>query len=160
MAIPISGAEKIRSCRGRSLGVRRPRSGRWGSRIGPALRVLSRRARGATMGPQLRFNVMGDAWRLYQRRWSTRSVAMLIVLIAISLVGSALFPLFGERWPGGHGGFRLPTSPHEHALHYVGTVVVGGFFLGGMIRMASHQVLGRVPRIEDLFSVVDVGFQC
>ena len=38
------------------------------------------------------------------------------------------------------------------------TVVVGGFFLGGMIRMASHQVLGRTPRIEDLFSVVDVGF--
>src|SRR5262249_11179605 len=44
------------------------------------------------------------------------------------------------------------------ALHYVGTVVVGGFFLGGLIRMANHQILGRAPRIEDLFSVVDVGF--
>jgi len=111
------------------------------------------------MEPLLRFNVIGDAWRLYQRRWWTWSMAMLIVLIAESLVGSALFALFGERWPGGRGGFRLPPSPHDSALHYVGTVVVGGFFLGGMIRMASRQVLGRVPRIEDLFSVVDVGFQ-
>ena len=111
------------------------------------------------MGPLLRFNVIGDAWRLYQRRWLTWSIAMLIVLIANSVIGSALFAVFGERWPGGSGAFRMPMSPHAGALHYVGTVVVGGFFLGGMIRMASNQVLGRVPRIEDLFSVFDVGFQ-
>jgi uncharacterized membrane protein len=110
------------------------------------------------MEPLLRFSVIGDAWRLYQRRWWTWSTAMVIVLIANSVIGSALFALFGEHWPGGRGGFRLPPSPHAGALHYVGTVVVGGFFLGGMIRMASQQVLGRVPRIEDLFSVVDVGF--
>src|SRR5262245_40582286 len=110
------------------------------------------------MEPLLRFNVIGDAWRLYQRRWWTWSLAMLIVLIANSVLGSALFALFGERWPGGRGGFRLPPSPHDSALHYVGTVVVGGFFLGVMIRMASHQIVGRTPRIEDLFSVVDVGF--
>src|SRR5262249_48548803 len=96
------------------------------------------------MEPLLRFNVSGDAWRLYQRRWWTWSMAMLIVLIAYSLVGTALF---GERRPGGRGGFRMPPSPHAGALHYVGTTVVGGFFLGGMIRMANHPVLGRVPRI-------------
>lgn len=111
------------------------------------------------MRPLLRFNVIGDAWRLYRRRWWTWSMAMLIVLIADSLVGSVLFALVGERWPGGRGGFRLPMSPQDSALHYVGTVVVGGFFLGGMIRMANRQVLGGVPRIEDLFSVLDVGFQ-
>jgi hypothetical protein len=110
------------------------------------------------MEPLLRFNVIGDAWRLYQRRWWTWSMAMLIVLIAYPVVGTALFALFGMRWPGGGGGFRLPTSPGEDALHYVGATVVVGFFLGGMIRMANHQVLGRNPRIGDLFSVVDVGF--
>jgi uncharacterized membrane protein len=110
------------------------------------------------MEPLLRFSVIGDAWRLYRRRWWTWSMAMLIVLIAYSLVGTALFALFDERWPGGRGGFRLAPSPHEGALHYVGTTVVGGFFLGGMVRMANRQVLGHVPRIEDLFSVVDVGF--
>jgi hypothetical protein len=82
---------------------------------------------------------------------------MLIVLVVYPLVGTALFALFGARWPGGWGGFRLPPGPSEGALHSVGTTIVVGFFLGGMIRMAHRQVLGGVPRIEDLFSVVDVG---
>jgi uncharacterized membrane protein len=111
------------------------------------------------MEPLLRFSVIGDAWRLYQRRWWTWSAAMLIVLIAESVVGRALFAVFGMRWPGGAGGFRLPPAPGAGALHYVSTIVVVGFFLGGMIRMASHQVVGREPRIEDLFSVFDVGLQ-
>jgi hypothetical protein len=111
------------------------------------------------MEPLLRFNVVRDAWRLYQRHWWTWSMAMLIVLIAYPLVGAALFAVFGLKWPGGGAGFRLPSGPGESALHYVGTTVVGGFFLGGMIRMASHQVLGRAPRLGDMFSVVDVGFQ-
>src|SRR5262249_13959313 len=110
------------------------------------------------MEPLLRFNVIGDAWRLYQRRWGTWSLAMLIVLIAYSLVGRTLFAVFGMRWPAGAGGFRLPPGSGAGALHYVCTIVVIGFFLGGMIRMASHQVIGRAPRIEDLFSVLDVGF--
>ena len=84
---------------------------------------------------------------------------MLIVLFAYPVVGAAIFALFGLRWPGGGAAFRLPLSPGPGALHYVLSTVIGGFFLGGMIRMASQQVLGRVPRLEDLFSVVDVGFQ-
>ncbi len=111
------------------------------------------------MEPLLRFGVIGDAWRLYQRRWMTWSLAMLIVLVAYSLVGSTLFALFGMRWPGGAGGFRMPPGPGAGALHYVSTIVVVGFFVGGMIRMANRQVLGQEPRIEDLFSVVDVGVQ-
>jgi hypothetical protein len=111
------------------------------------------------MEPLLRFSVIGDAWRLYVRRAGTWSLATLIVLIAYSVVGSALFAVFGMRWPGGAGGFRLPPGPGAGALHYVCTIVVIGFFVGGMIRMASQQVLGREPRLEDLFSVVDVGLQ-
>ncbi len=111
------------------------------------------------MEPLLRFSVIGDAWRLYQRRWWTWSAAMLIVLIAYPVVGRVLFALFDMRWPGGRGGFRMPMGPGAGALHYVAATVVGGFFLGGMIRMANRQVLGGVPRIEDMFSVVDVGFQ-
>jgi uncharacterized membrane protein len=33
-----------------------------------------------------------------------------------------------------------------------------GFFLGGMIRIATKQIHGQVPRIEDLFTVTDVWF--
>jgi uncharacterized membrane protein len=111
------------------------------------------------MEPLLRFGVIGDAWRLYQRRWWTWSLATLIALIGYSIVGSTLFAVFGTRWHGGTGGFRLPVRPGAGALHYVSTIVVVGFFLGGMIRMANRQVLGQVPRIEDMFSVVDVGLQ-
>jgi hypothetical protein len=110
------------------------------------------------MGPLVRFDVIGVAWRLYWRRWGTWSVAMGIVMVAYPLVSIALFALFDQKWPGGGGGFRFPMSPGAGALHYVASTVIGGFFVGGMIRMASNQVLGRIPRIEDLFSVVDVGF--
>ena len=41
------------------------------------------------------------------------SAVALFFLIADSLVGSALFALVGERWPGGRGGFRLPMSPQD-----------------------------------------------
>ena len=44
-------------------------------------------------------------------------------------------------------------------LHYIVSSVIGGFFLGGLIRMASRQVGGRAPRLADLFSVFDVGFE-
>ena len=71
------------------------------------------------------------------------------------LVSRLLFGLFGHDWPGGEG-FRFLLTPAS-ALHYVASTVIGGFFVGGMIRMASNQVLGREPRIGDLFSVVDVG---
>jgi hypothetical protein len=111
------------------------------------------------MGPVLRFSVIGDAWRMYQRKWWTWSVAMLIVMVSYSLVGSVLFAAFDGKWPGGRGGFHLPVSPRAGALHYMGATLVGGFFLGGMVRMANRQILGQNPRIEDLFSVVDVGFQ-
>ena len=68
-----------------------------------------------------------------------------------------LFAALGMHGPRGPGGFRMPVGPGPGALQYVTTVVVLGFFVGGMIRMANEQVLGRAPRIEDLFSVVDVG---
>lgn len=110
------------------------------------------------MGPQLRLGVIGVAWRLYRRRWWSWSLAMLIVMIANSIIGSALFAAFGAPWHGGRGGFRLPMVPDRSAMAYVGTVVVACLCLGGMIRMASRQVLTGDVRIEDLFSVVDVGF--
>jgi hypothetical protein len=123
------------------------------------MRAFTQTGKGATMGPQVRFGVIGIAWGLYRRRWGTWSLAMLIVMLAYPLASTALFALFGMRWPGGGSGFRLPLSPGARALHYVASTVIGGFFVGGMVRMASNQVLGRRPRIEDLFSVVDAGFQ-
>ncbi len=36
--------------------------------------------------------------------------------------------------------------------------MVSAFLVGGMVRMASNQLRGRAPRVEDLFSVSDCWF--
>jgi hypothetical protein len=114
------------------------------------------------MWPSVRFGIIGEAWRLYKRHWVVWSLAMLIVMIGYSLVtGLLLAVLDGGRGfgPGGFGpgGFRL-FLPVAGAIPFLLSTVVSGFFLGGMLRMASNQILGRVPRIEDLFSVTDCWF--
>ncbi len=109
------------------------------------------------MWPMMRFDVIGDAWRLYRRHPGTWSLAILIVLIGHSAVSSTAFVLVGLEGPVGRDGFRLPMTPGAGALQYVVSTVIGGFFVGGLIRMASNQVRGRAPRIADLFSVIDVG---
>jgi uncharacterized membrane protein len=108
------------------------------------------------MGPLLRFNVIGDAWRLYRRHWVVWSLAMLIVLIGDSIVSTAVFAILDVGRGGGHAGFRFPMTPGEGALQYILATVISGFFLGGMIRMASNQIRGRAPRLEDLFTITDV----
>jgi uncharacterized membrane protein len=111
------------------------------------------------MWPLLRFGVIGEAWQLYKRHWVVWSVTMLIVMIGFSVVDGGVLALVG----GGHGhgpgpgGFRL-FLPAAGSLHFVLATVVGGFFVGGMIRMASNQLRGVEPRIEDLFSVGDCWF--
>jgi hypothetical protein len=110
-----------------------------------------------TMWPLIRFGVIGEAWRLYKRHWLVWSLAMLIVMAGYSIVNGALFALFSGGEPHGPGGFRL-FLPFAGPVGFVVSTVVSGFFLGGMIRMASNQLRGREPRIEDLFSVTDVWF--
>jgi hypothetical protein len=104
----------------------------------------------------VRFNVIGDAWRLYRRHWFVWSLAMLIVLIGSSLVIGAVFAMLGFHRAESRVGFRLPLNPGVSALQYIVSTVIGGFFVGGLIRMAGNQVRGRAPRIEDLFTITDV----
>jgi uncharacterized membrane protein len=109
------------------------------------------------MWPLIRFGVIGEAWQLYKRHWVVWSLAMLIVMIGYAVVNGALHAAVRGGEPHGPGGFRL-FLPASGALQYLVSTVVSGFFLGGMIRMASNQLRGRAPRIEDLFSVTDVWF--
>ena len=55
------------------------------------------------------------------------------------------------------GGFRL-FLPASKPLAYVIATMVTSFFAGGMLRMASNQVRGLTPQIEDLFNVTDCWF--
>jgi hypothetical protein len=52
-------------------------------------------------------------------------------------------------------GFHPPGVPLVPAIV---SAMIGGFFLGGMMRMAVGQVRGRAPRVGDLFNVTDVWF--
>jgi hypothetical protein len=97
--------------------------------------------------PLVQFSVIGDAWRLYKRQWGTWSLAMLISIVGYAIVNGILIRVFGDR----------PKSLGQGVVGLV-SIATPGFFLGGMIRMASKQVRGQVPQIEDLFSVTDVWF--
>ncbi len=109
--------------------------------------------------PLVEFKYIGDAWRLYKRHWFTWSLAMIIVSTAYSFVAGAAMALFdGHAIPRAHGGFRMFLTPGAGALPFLVSTVISGFFLGGLVRMASRQLRGQAPRIEDLLSVTDVWF--
>ncbi len=109
------------------------------------------------MWPLVRFSVVGEAWRLYKRHWVVWSLAMLIVLVGFSAVNGALSAVL-KTGRGPHlGGFRL-FLPASKPLAYVIATMVTSFFAGGMVRMASNQVRGLTPQIEDLFNVTDCWF--
>jgi len=107
--------------------------------------------------PLVQFSVIGEAWRLYKRQWLVWSLAMLTVMIGYAVVNGTLFALLEGGRPRNPGGFRMPLSPGQGLAYFI-SVMSTGFFLGGMIRMASKQIRGHVPRIEDLFTVTDVWF--
>jgi hypothetical protein len=97
--------------------------------------------------PLVQFSVIGEAWRLYKRQWVVWSLAMLIVIVCHSVLNGIAFAILAGHPRGlGESLFGL--------IYYMSM----GFFLGGMIRTASKQVNGQVPRIEDLFTVTDVWF--
>jgi len=106
--------------------------------------------------PQVRFAVIGEAWQLYKRHWGVWSLAMLIVLVGNVILTGAIYSVLGIHDRGHHGGFRWPITPVHGVVQYLVSFVITGFFLAGMIRMASNQIRGRAPRVEDLFGITDV----
>jgi hypothetical protein len=111
-----------------------------------------------TEWPLLRLGAIGEAWRLYKRHWGVWSLAMLISLVCYSLAQGALASIFHVSEHGMFGGLIGPGVPQGPFFAVVLSAGIGGFFLGGMVRMAINQVRGRAPRVEDLFSVTDVWF--
>jgi hypothetical protein len=107
--------------------------------------------------PLIRFGVIKEAWGLYKRHALVWSLATVIVAGLHSIVNSALFAALHRREPLGPGGFRLFLPAADPVSLTVSTVVTG-FLLGGMFRMASRQLRGGAPRLEDLFSMTDCWF--
>ncbi len=108
--------------------------------------------------PTIRLGAIGEAWELYKRHWKVWSVTML-VSAASSLVLQWFATSFLRIASGGLFGGLIGLHPTGVSLvPAIVSAMIGGFFLGGMMRMAVGQVRGRVPRVGDLFSVTDVWF--
>jgi hypothetical protein len=114
---------------------------------------------GLTAGwPTVRLGAIGEAWQLYKRHWIVWSVTML-VSVASSVFLQWLTTNFLHIASGGmFGGFIGLHPPGMPLVPTIVSAMIGGFFLGGMMRMAVSQVRGRAPRVGDLFSVTDVWF--
>jgi hypothetical protein len=111
-----------------------------------------------TTWPTVRFGVIGIAWRSYQRHWAVWSLTMLIAMLCVGVGAGVITLALKIASAGMFGGLLGLRSSSDSFLHTLLGIVLAGFFLGGMIRMAVNQVRGRRPRIEDLFSVTDVWF--
>jgi uncharacterized membrane protein len=107
--------------------------------------------------PLVQFRVIGEAWRQYKRHWVVWSLTAFIVMFCFSAVFGICMAVLDGRERGA-GGIRLPISPAAGIVPFMLSAMVSAFLVGGMVRMASNQLRGGAPRIEDLFSVVDCWF--
>ena len=115
-------------------------------------------AGGYATWPLIRFGVIGEAWKQYKKHWVAWSLAMLIVMTGYSVITAGLFAVLDVGHVHGPGGFRLFLFGTGPLAPFFVSTAVSSFFVGGMVRVASNQLLGRAPRVEDLLSVGDVWF--
>lgn len=106
--------------------------------------------------PIVRFSAIGEAWRWFSAQPITWILAGVLVLIGNWGIEFIIHALFQVRPHVGPVGFRVPLPPRGHALHFVLLVVLNGFFLGGMFRMATLQLRGKRIEFTDLFDVSHV----
>jgi hypothetical protein len=108
-----------------------------------------------TAWPKVRFGAIGEAWHLYRRHWQVWSLTMLVALLCAALadgLATSFLHIASRGMIGDLAGLNTPM------LAVVIATIIGGFFAGGMIRMAVNQVRGRPPKLEDLFTITDVWF--
>jgi uncharacterized membrane protein len=108
-----------------------------------------------TAWPTITFTAIGEAWRLYRCYWGTWSLTMLAALVATSLGQGVAWLFTAAVGAGMMGGLFAPGLPLLGSL--LG-MMIAGFFVGGMVRMAVRQIRGRRPHVRDLFQVTDDWF--
>jgi hypothetical protein len=116
---------------------------------------------GYTGTPQIRFDAIGDAWRLLQAQMSTWIVAQLLMLVvvgityfvAIFVFGIILAATFGLLSKTPLGFFAFPL-----AIFVPLAIILSVMFIlmGGMYRMAIRQMRGDTIQVGDLFATADI----
>lgn len=113
---------------------------------------------GSTGGPRVRFEVLGEAWALFQQQmgvWIAAQCVLIGVAVVVSLLGGGA--LFSFAASVTHLNENL--GPLAVVLCVPGflllVVVASAILWGGVMRMAIKQVRGETIEMKDLFSATD-----
>ncbi len=115
--------------------------------------------------PQIRFDVIGEAWRLFQQQMGTWIVAVLVVVVcyvAVAIVfgvlGAGMSIGAGQLGPRGAAGAAAfqGTAGALRMLQSAINLIIQYFFMGGLVRMALRQIRGEPIAVGDIFTVTDV----
>lgn len=116
--------------------------------------------------PRVRFEVIGDAWRLFSQQSSTWVVAMLvflIVMVGVVAVSSVILGAVGL----GMANMGRSADPSAAGIGFLASmfamlpitliIILAMMILsGGLYRMALKQIRGQEIAIGDMFTVTDV----
>ncbi|WP_422925801.1 hypothetical protein [Singulisphaera sp. PoT] len=106
--------------------------------------------------PKVRFDAISEAWELYKQAWITWTLIALVVIVAYALINTALAGIFGIPKPVNPGGFKFVIRPGARPFHAIIVMIVTGFLVGPMIRIACKQVRGIPIQFDELFNISDV----
>lgn len=110
--------------------------------------------------PRVRFEVIGEAWQLFQQQMGTWIVAALICAIIMSCVAVPEYALqLSAMFVGGKFNPAAQPGPGVTLIGYgfgFVNMILTNLLLAGMYRMALKQMRGEPISPADLFSVVDV----
>ncbi len=111
--------------------------------------------------PQIRFDAIGEAWRVFQPNMSTWIVTELIFFVVVALCGfvgwllflatAVLFASIAERMP-----ISILAIPITFFIPFTVILAAEYAMLGGMYRMAIRQLRGEMVKPGDIFDIKDV----
>ncbi len=111
--------------------------------------------------PRVRFEVIGEAWQLFQQQMGTWIVAALIAGIVLGCVFTPYYVfVFAAAFSKAQAGKQFDPNAGGGQLIQIGfnllIMIVSNLLLGGMYRMALKQIRGEAISPADIFTVVDV----
>jgi hypothetical protein len=109
--------------------------------------------------PQVRFDAIGEAWRLFQAQmgaWIPAVLVYFVIMMVLSFVINSVTGVTAGR--GGPPSSGNPFAVFGPMMFISGIIqwVLSTFFMGGLFRMATNQLRGQPISIGDMFSVSDV----
>ena len=110
--------------------------------------------------PKIRFDVIGEAWKLFQQDAATWVVATLIyfvIVIGINFVFGLFLGGAEIAASGSRDSFAMfPALFGARMIINIVSFIISVFLMGGMYRMATRKLRNQPISVNDMFSVGDV----